>query len=140
MPLKLLSRGRELEKPRSSTDELARRIARLLPRDGVLEPAPGLILSRLSSRAGPIYGVGEPSFCVIAQGSKVVVLGKERYRYDPSSYLLISAGVPLAGHVVEASIGRPYLGVRVVLDRALITSVLIEADQLASRPGGAVRA
>ncbi len=28
MPLKLLSRGRELEKPRSSTDELARRIAR----------------------------------------------------------------------------------------------------------------
>ncbi|HEV3029885.1 MAG TPA: AraC family transcriptional regulator [Planctomycetota bacterium] len=139
MPLKLLARGRETEKPRFGRDELAWRIARLLPTDGVLEPAPGLFLSRLSSPTGPIYGVGEPSFCVITQGSKAVVLGRERYRYDPSSYLLISAGVPLVGYV-EASSERPYLGVRVVLDRALITSVLIESDQMVSRPGAAVRA
>lgn len=140
MPLKLLARGRELEEQRSSRDELARRIARHLPMDGILEAAPGLFFSRFSRPTGPIFSVVEPSFCVIAQGSKVVVLGRERYRYDPSSYLLISAGLPLTGHVLSASRERPCLGVRVVLDPALITSVLIEAARLASRAGGAARA
>jgi len=56
---------------------------------------------------GPIYRVSEPSFCVIAQGSKDVLLGERRYRYDASNYLLASAGVPLEGHVVAASKDRP---------------------------------
>ena len=31
------------------------------------------------------------SFCVIAQGSKEVLLGDERYRYDPAHYLIATA-------------------------------------------------
>ncbi len=131
---------RELERARASRDELAERIARHLAEDGSLEAAPGLFLSRSSLPTGPVYRVTEPSFCVIAQGSKEVLLGKERYRYDASHYLLVSAGLPLVGHIIEASRERPYLGVRVVLDPAVITAVLIEAGLLASRADGGVRA
>src|SRR2546428_4566524 len=112
---------------RMSRDELAERIARHVAEDRSVEAAPGLFLYRFSSPTGPRYGVTEPSFCVIAQGSKEVLLGKERYRYDASHYLLVSAELPVAGHIVDASKEQPYLAVRLVLDPAVVTEVLIEA-------------
>ena len=131
---------RDLEQIHANRDELAERIARHLGTDGSLEVAPGLFFYRFSSKTGPRYGVSEPSFCVIAQGSKEVFLGNERYRYDASHYLLASAGMPLVGHIVEASKERPYLSIRLVLDPALVTAVLMETDLLAARGNGGVRA
>jgi AraC-like DNA-binding protein len=69
-----------------------------------------------------------------------VLLGKERYRYDPAHYLLLSAGLPLVSRILEASKERPYLGLRVLLDPAIITAVLVEADHLAPRANGDPRA
>ena len=44
-----------------------------------------------------------PIFCVIAQGSKEVFLNNERYVYDPSHYLLVTAELSLVVSVmVEA--------------------------------------
>ena len=116
-----------VERMRMSRDELAERIARHVAEDSSVEAAPGLFLYRFSSPTGPRYGVTAPSFCVIAQGSKEVLLGKERYRYDASHYLLVSAELPVAGHIVDASKEQPYLAVRLVLDPAVVTEVLIEA-------------
>jgi hypothetical protein len=65
-----------------------------------------------------------------------VLLGRERYRYGPSHYLLASAGLPLAGHIIEASKERPYLAVRLVPDPAVVTAVLIEAGP---RAGSSLR-
>jgi AraC-like DNA-binding protein len=118
---------RDLEQARANRDELAERIARLVAEDGSLEAAPGLFLTRSSSPSGPVYRVAEPSFCVIAQGSKEVLLGNERYRYDASQYLLVSAGLPLVGQTIAASKERPFLGLRLVLAPAVVTAVLIEA-------------
>jgi AraC-like DNA-binding protein len=121
-----------VERMRTSRDELAERIARHVVEDGSVEAAPGLFLYRFSSPTGPRYGVTEPSLCVIAQGSKEVLLGKERYRYDAFHYLLVSAELPVAGHIVAASQEQPYLAVRLVLDPAIVTEVLIEAGSHAS--------
>ena len=101
---------------------------------------PGLFLYYSSSRVGPLYRVSEPSICLIAQGSKEVLLGKERYQYDPARYLLLSNGLPLVSRILEASEARPYLGLRILLDPALITSVLVDADHLAPRANGDPRA
>jgi AraC-like DNA-binding protein len=84
--------------------------------------------------------VSEPSFCVIVQGSKELLLGDQRYRYDTSRYLLVSAEVPAVGHIIEASKERPYLAVRLVLDRALVAAVLTDATLLAARSYAAVTA
>jgi len=134
-----LQRQHGVERMRVSGDELAELIARHVAEDGSVEAAPGLFLYRFSSPTGPRYGVTEPSFCVIAQGSKEVLLGKERYRYDASHYLLVSAEVPVAGHVVAASQEQPYLAVRLVLDPAVVTEVLIEAGLHATGNDDAIK-
>ena len=128
------------ERARASRGELTERIAHHVVEDGSVVAAPGLFLYRFSSPTGPRYGVNEPSFCVIAQGSKEVFLGKARYRYDPSHYLLVSTGLPVVSHVIDASRERPYLAVRVVLDAAVVTEVLLEGGFLTSRAKGGVRA
>jgi len=130
----------DFERLQTSRDELGARIARHAVEDGSREVAPGLFLTRASAPRGPVYAVLEPCFCVIAQGNKEMLLGNERYRYDPSQYLLVSAGLPLVGHTLAASRERPYLGLRLVLDPALVTSVVIEAGRDASRTEPGVRA
>jgi AraC-like DNA-binding protein len=131
---------RDLERARANREELAEQIARHGAKDGRIEAAPGLFLLRYSSRVGPLYAFSEPSFCVIAQGSKELFLGDERYRYDASDYLLVSIGLPVVGHILEASKERPYLAMRLRLDPAIVTAVLMEAGLLASRTDDAVKA
>jgi AraC-like DNA-binding protein len=131
---------RELDRARASRDELAERIARHITEDGIVEAAPGLFLLRYSQPIGPVYAVSDPSFCVIVQGSKELLLGNERYRYDPLHYLLVSAGLPVVSRLIEASKERPYLAVRLDLDPAIVTAVLMETGLLASRTDAAVKA
>jgi AraC-like DNA-binding protein len=121
-------------------NELARRIAHRVPTDGTVEVAPGLLFYRFSASAGPAYAISTPRFCVIAQGSKEVVLRTERYRYDASRYLLVSAGLPLVGHVIEASKDQPYLALGVTLDPGVVTAVLLESGLPVSHVNGDVRA
>lgn len=131
---------RDLEQERAARTELAERIVRHVAEDGRIEAAPGLFLFRYSSPTGPLYAVSEPSFCVIVQGSKELFLGDQRYCYDASSYLLVSAEVPAVGNIIEASKEKPYLAVRLTLDRALVTAVLTEADLVAARSDSALEA
>ncbi len=132
----------ESEEPRAQAgrEELVERIARAIREDGAAEPLEGLRLNRSSSPTGPVHGVSKPSFCVIAQGSKEVLLGDELYRYDPSRYLIATVGLPVVGQITEASKERPYLGVVLRLDPALVGSVLVEAGHPAPRDRAAVRA
>ncbi|HVG08885.1 MAG TPA: AraC family transcriptional regulator [Thermoanaerobaculia bacterium] len=120
--------------------ELAERIARAIPEDGAVEPLNGLLLNRFSNPTEPLHGVSKPAFCVIAQGSKQVLLGDSLYRYDPAHYLLATVELPVVGQVVEASAERPYLSLRLDLDPALVGSVMVEAGHLSSRNQGDVRA
>ena len=121
-------------------EELAARIGKATPRDGRFEVQPGVFFNRLSTPRQPAHGVVPPSFCVIAQGSKDILLGDERFHYDPSHYLITTLGLPLTGEVVEASSQRPYLGFRLVLDPTLVTSVLVESGAVPPRgDGGGVK-
>jgi AraC-like DNA-binding protein len=130
----------ERERACASRDELAERITRRVGEDGRVEAAPGLFLLRYSEQMGPVYSVADPSFCVIVQGSKELLLGNERYRYDPLHYLLISARMPVVSRLIEASKERPYLAARLDLDPALVTTVLMETDLLGSGMNSPVKA
>jgi len=128
-PLNPLPAAREAHRAQADRDELVERIARAIREDGAVEPLKGLFLRRSSSSKESLHSVVDPSFCVIAQGSKEIFLGHERYPYDPAHYLLIAAELPLVGHVLEASRQRPYLSLRLKLDATLVGSVLLEAGQ-----------
>jgi AraC-like DNA-binding protein len=116
----------EAQLAQANRDELVELIARAVREDGKVEPLKGLYLNRSSSPMESIHTVSDPSFCVIAQGSKEVFLGNERYQYDPYHYLLVTAELPLVGHVLDASKERPYLSLRLELDPTLVGSVMVE--------------
>src|SRR5690242_8006800 len=96
--------------------ELARLIALALPHDGAIEPQHGVHFHRNSVSGQRVHAVCEPAFCVMAQGSKLILLGEESFRYDPAHYLISTIELPLIGEIVEASSERPYLGLRLTLD------------------------
>jgi AraC-like DNA-binding protein len=108
--------------------ELVERIACANREDGVIEPLKGLYLNR-SSTLKKLHSVSNPAFCVIAQGSKEVFLGNERYQYDPTHYLLFTAELPVASQVIDASPEQPYLSLRLELDPTLVGSVMVEAGR-----------
>jgi AraC-like DNA-binding protein len=121
-------------------DELVERLARVVRDDGTVEPLPGLRLSRSSSTTEELHAKFVPSFCVIAQGSKEVCLGNERFKYDPAHYLLATVELPVVVQVLEASKERPYLSLALELDVSLVGSIMIDGDQPSPRRQGSVKA
>jgi len=130
---------REAERLQANREELVERIGRAMREDGTTQPFPGLHLYRRSSPLELLHGVSEPSVAVIAQGSKEVLLGENRYRYGPSQYLLATVELPTIRRVLEASKERPYLSLRLELAPTLVGSVMLEAGHSShsSLPGRA---
>jgi len=130
----------EALKAQVNRDELVGRITRVLRQDGKIDVMKGLRFNRASSPTELVHGVSYPAFCVIAQGSKEVFLGDDRYQYDPMHYLLATAELPIVSHVIEASQERPYLSLSVRLDPTLVGSVMVEAGHILPSRRADVRA
>jgi len=118
----------EVQRAQVNRQELVERVAQATRDDGRVEPLNGLYLFRSSSPTELLHSVYTPAFCVIAQGSKEVFLGEERYQYDPAHYLLTTVELPVVSQVLEASKEQPYLSMRLQLDPTLVGSVLVEAN------------
>lgn len=111
--------------------ELVERIVRAVCVDETIQPLPGLYLSRASTPLERLHSLVKPSLCVIAQGSKEVLLGERRYRYDPAHYLLVTVELPWITQVLEATPTHPYLSVRLELAPALVGAVIAETSPTA---------
>ncbi|MHC5821010.1 MAG: AraC family transcriptional regulator N-terminal domain-containing protein, partial [Nostoc sp.] len=72
---------READRAQANRDELKERIAQAIRHDGTIEPLKGLHFNRASSPSECLHSVSIPAFCAIAQGSKEVLLGSDRYQY-----------------------------------------------------------
>jgi len=131
---------READRARANRDELVERISQAIRQDGTIEPLPGLHLNRSSSPSEPCHAVSVPAFCVIAQGSKEVLLGDNRYQYDPMHYLLATVELPIVSQILEASKEQPYLSLRLDLDPTLVGSVMVEAAYPSLQRGAHVKA
>ena len=133
----------EIEKDAPSVrheEVLATMISHALPHDGSIEIQPGLHLARFSHPAGPFYTSLAPSFCVVAQGAKSIVVGPNEFRYDSSQYLITTMQLPISGTVIEASPERPYLSFRVELDASIVTSMMVESGDVLQNGDGNVSA
>ena len=117
---RMIDHGKQAERdaPRmqANREELVERIARAVPEDGSAQPLEGLHLYRISLPLGQVHSVVKPSFCVIAQGSKEILLGDSRYRYDPSHYLITTVELPRVsqtpGCIAGAALPRSPPGTR----------------------------
>ncbi len=118
---------REAQRMQINREELLERMARILPDDGALEPLDGLFLARLTKPMESTLALYQPALCFVVQGGKQVLVGEEVLWYDPGNYLLFTVDLPVVFRVEEASKEKPYFGLRLNLDPALVTAVMMEA-------------
>jgi AraC-like DNA-binding protein len=89
---------------------------------------PDLSLFRREEPTEPVTGMYEPSICMVAQGSKRVLLGEDTYVYDAHHYLITSVQLPTVVQVTEASRERPYLGLRLKFDLREISQLMADSN------------
>ncbi|MFJ9448777.1 MULTISPECIES: AraC family transcriptional regulator N-terminal domain-containing protein [unclassified Herbaspirillum] len=89
---------------------------------------PWLSFIRLSQPTALSRGMLEPSMCLVVQGGKKVLIGKEVNQYGAGSYVLSAIDLPVSGQVVEATAAQPYYGVRIDLDPKEIAALIIELN------------
>lgn len=117
------------EKVYELQQELASIIECFSKQDGVHPTSiPSLFLIRESIITEPISRVNEPSFCMILQGEKEVLLGEERFLYGPGHYIVASVDLPVTGQVVKASKDSPYLAIKLEFTSTEVLEVINETE------------
>ena len=98
---------------------------------------PGVHLVRSHQEMMPIPNMYRPSLCVVFKGTKEILFGETRLQYHEMECLVVSVEVPAIGRMLGASPARPYMGITIEFDTALLREVL---QQLTSppRPDGRV--
>jgi AraC-like DNA-binding protein len=112
----------------SDTAELARRIAAYAPHDGSFDlRIPGLCASRFSRvNTECAHVLRLPSLCIVAQGVKTVIVGREVFEYDASRMIVFSVALPVAAQITQASRSEPYLALRLDLDPLKISELALK--------------
>ncbi len=80
-------------------------------------------------RANPL--LYKPALCITVQGTKSATFGNQCHRYSAGQAMLVSVEMPGFGTVMEASPDKPYLGIVLELDLAVLRTV---ASELANPP------
>jgi AraC-like DNA-binding protein len=104
---------------------LAQLLARYAPRDGAFPlPLPGTYaLRRGRVTSEPVQSTLGPSLCIVAQGAKLMMLGREVLEYDPSRLLVFTVDLPVSGQVTRASRRDPFLAFRLDLVPARVAEL-----------------
>lgn len=103
---------------------LVTNIARWARYEGVhATPVPRLHLIRSDQPTHAIQVVHAPAICIIVQGAKRVLLGRQVYAYDAARYLVVSFDLPLVGQIIDATPDRPYLCLRLDIDGGLLAEL-----------------
>jgi AraC-like DNA-binding protein len=97
---------------------LANGVAHYTPHDGTFPlRLPGAYVVRRSHMTTePIYSTMRPAVCIVAQGAKVVMQGRDVLEYDPAHVLVLAVDLPMSSQVIRASRKEPYLGFILALD------------------------
>lgn len=104
---------------------LAGLIARFSPDDGIHATClPRIRLIRSARPTLPMPAIYAPSLCIVAQGEKEAQIGRQRFRYDPASFLLAAVDLPVMGAVTNASGSAPYLCLALDIDRAALAGLI----------------
>lgn len=120
--------------------ELAKKITRWTGEENRLSTLiPSLTFHRWEFPTEPTSYLLEPSLCLIAQGTKQVLLGEETYIYDANHFLITSVGLPVIAKIIEASREKPYLGLTLELDRRVIAQLMLDSNHPSPRTRQASR-
>ncbi len=107
--------------------KLAVLIKAFAPHDGVFDlRVPGVHVFRRSKvYTELVHGVLHPSLCIVAQGAKKIVLGRESFIYDESRMIVFSVDLPVAAQVIRASPSEPFLGLSLDLKPEKVAELVL---------------
>jgi len=108
--------------------QLASMIKGYAPHDGCFElRVPGVqVIRRSQTYAQLVHGVQRSAVCIVAQGAKSVMVGREVYEYDQSRMIVFSVDMPVAAQVTRASLADPFLCLRLDLDPQRVANLVLK--------------
>lgn len=75
------------------------------------------------------FYIYEPSILIVAQGAKQAYYDKKSYKYNPENCFVVTTSLPLECHVVEASQDKPFLGLKINIDRAVLSELIFHMNE-----------
>jgi len=102
-------------------------------------PVPGLSLVRSARPSEIQYAISKPLVALVLQGSKSVRMGSEVFNFGIGDSLVISADVPTASRITEASVGQPYCSFVMELDAAILTELAVDMKALTDAYSSPIR-
>lgn len=80
---------------------------------------------KMATRRPVIY---EPCIYIVVQGSKSALLASEVFVYDALNYLVLSVPLPLECQIHQASQEKPYLAVKIDINKQLLSELILETS------------
>lgn len=91
-------------------------------------PIPGLYAIRQTTKSELQHAIYRPLVCLVAQGTKQISLGDQRFTHNAGATLLITADVPTVSQITRASPVEPYLSLALHLDPVIIAELSVEME------------
>jgi AraC-like DNA-binding protein len=95
----------------------------------------GLRFLRSNQAGRPGYCLFKPALYMTFQGAKWATFGEKRYKFAAGQGLMVAVDVPSRGTVTVANPKKPYLGLEIELDFAIMQEVAEEIAMDLSVPG-----
>jgi len=109
----------------ATLDDLRGRIDRHCGPGRTDTAVPRTRLMRATQPTVPARTLYDPLLCLVAQGSKRVMIGDQELRYGAGHHVVVSLDLPARTEIDQASPETPYLAMVMTLDRALLADVLL---------------
>jgi AraC-like DNA-binding protein len=105
--------------------ELAELVAKHARADGENATAiEHLFLSRTSAPTQPIHAAQWPCLALVVQGAKSLTIGADVFTYGVGDFLVVSLDLPVVSRVLQATTGKPTLGIGLAIDRERLANLL----------------
>jgi AraC-like DNA-binding protein len=119
---------------RAQRDAVLHLIERRAHGEGQIETQiPFLSLLRASRPTAMRHGILTPSLCLVVQGDKRLLVGRDAYSYGPGWYVMSALEFPTSGQITRATPSVPYLAIRINFDVREIAEVIAEGDLVPRR-------
>ena len=118
--------------PSAVVEQYVVRLASLIkayaPHDGCFDlRIPGVhVIRRSRTYAELVHGLQQSALCIVAQGAKSVMVGRDVYEYDASRMIVFSVDMPVASQVTRASFSEPFLCLRLDLDPQEVAKLVLK--------------
>lgn len=81
----------------------------------------------------PTPAVFEPMFYAVLRGTKVLIMGSNRFDLEAGACAISSFGLPYSHQMTGATPGLPYVGVGIYLDTGMLARVMLDMPKYENR-------